>query len=441
MDHTQIENLQEQLVSKWAPVLDHESLPAITDPYRKRVTATLLENQEKSQKDQGLIFEAASYPNISGNDFAGSNSNLSKYDPVMISMVRRSMPQLIAYDICGVQAMTAPTGLVFAMKSAYANTSVANVKEALFNEANTAYSGTGTHAPITNPAAGANTSPLAAFDRGIGMATATGELNDAWNQMGFEISKTQVSAKSRQLKADYSVELAQDLKAVHNLDAESELANILSMEILSDINREVVRTIYAVAKPGGTTGNGEVDLAISTGDVSGRFFAEQWRGLQHIMTRDSIRISKDTRRGKGNFAIVSSEVAAALANIGTLDYSKLLDPKASLSQNPDETLSTFAGVIGGNLKVYIDPYMEIGQDFYCIGYKGTSPWDAGVFYCPYVPLQMVKVTLQNTFQPSIGFRTRYGVVEHPFANSSYVATGSNPHTNNYYRISVVNNLM
>jgi hypothetical protein len=434
-------HLTEQLVKKWAPVLDHPDLPKISDPYRKAVTATILENQEKSQRDQGLIFETASYPNVAGNDFSGSNSNLSKYDPVLISMVRRAMPQLIAYDICGVQAMTGPTGLVFSMKSSYANTSVANVSEALFNEANTAYSGTGTHQTMGNPANGANTSPLTAFTFGTGMNTATGELNDAWPQMGFEIAKSEVGVKTRQLKTDYSVELAQDLRAVHNLDAESELANILSTEILSEINREVVRSIYSIAKPGGGTATGEVDLAVSTGDINGRYFAEQWRGLQFMIERDSVRIAKDTRRGKGNFIIVDAETASALASIGVLDYSKNLDPRSSLSQMPDETISTFAGVIGGRIKVYVDPYIELAQNFYCVGYKGASPWDAGMHYCPYVPLQMTKITHENSFQPSIGFRTRYGIAEHPFAGSSYLKTGSNPHTNNYYRISVINNLI
>lgn len=437
-------NISEQLVEKWSPVLDHPSIEPITDPFRKAVTARLLENQEASNKSQGMILEA-DIPNVAGNDFAGTNGSLAKYDPVMISMIRRAYPKLIAFDVLGVQPMTAPTGLIFSMKAQYASSTVPNVKEALFNEANTAYSGTGTHEEFNggNPATGANTSPLDAFTAGLGVSTATGELDDAWNQMGFQIEKTTVGVKTRNLKADYSTELAQDLRAVHNMDAESELANILSQEILNEINREVVRNLYAVAKAGGTSENGVVDLAVSTGDINGRYFAEQWRGLQFMIERDAVRISKDTRMGKGNFIIVDSETAAALAANKVLDYSTLVDPRAALGQMPDETTGTFVGTIGGKMKVYVDPFVDIAQNFYMVGYKGASAWDAGMFYCPYVPLQMSKVMHENSFQPSIGFKTRYGIVEHPFSGSSYLASpsASTLHNNNYYRIAVIQNLI
>jgi hypothetical protein len=437
-------NISEHLVEKWAPVLDHPSIEPIADPFRKAVTARLLENQEMASKSQGMVLEA-DIPNVAGNDLSGVSGSLSKYDPVMISMIRRAYPKLIAFDILGVQPMTGPTGLIFSMKSTYASSTVPNVSEALFGEANTAYSGTGTHEPFAggNPATGANTSPLDAFTAGIGVATATGELDDAWNQMGFEIEKTTVGVKTRNLKADYSTELAQDLKAVHNMDAESELANILSQEILNEINREVVRDLYAVAKAGGTSENGVVNLSTTSGDINGRYFAEQWRGLQFMIERDAVRISKDTRMGKGNFIIVDAETAAALAANKILDYATLVDPRAALGSMPDETTGTFLGTIGGKMKVYVDPFVDIAQNFYMVGYKGASAWDAGMFYCPYVPLQMTKVMHENSFQPSIGFKTRYGIVEHPFSGSSYLAnpSASTLHSNKYYRISVIQNLI
>ncbi len=369
-------HISEQIVEKWAPILDHPSFDKISDPYRRAVTARLLENQEAASqsKTPGMVFETADIPNVS-NDLTGVSNSLDKYDPVLVSLVRRAMPKVIAYDICGVQPMTGPTGLIFSMKSTYASSTVPNVSEALFNEANTSYSGTGTHEPFAggNPATGANTSPLDAFTSGLGLSTSGGELDDAWNQMGFEIAKTTVGVKTRNLKADYTTELAQDLKAVHNLDAESELANILSTEILNEINREVVRNIYSIAKPGGTSENGVVDLAVSTGDINGRYFAEQWRGLQFMIDRDAIRIAKATRRGKGNFIIVDAETASAMASQKILDYAGIVGDGAGLSEIPDETVGTFAGTIGGKLKVYIDPFVDIAQNFYVVGYKGNSP--------------------------------------------------------------------
>lgn len=446
-------HITEQLVKKWAPVLDHPSLKPISDPYRKSVTATLLENQEVAAQHEGMIFETASYPNVAGNSLTGGLGNtmgdnagqtMSNFQPILISLIRRAVPQLIAYDICGVQAMTMPTGLIFAMRSGYANTSSSFTKEALFYEANAAWSGTGTFDPLTSSGPNA----FDKFSAALGVATAYGETDDNWPQMGFAIEKTSVEVKTRRLKADYTMELAQDLKAVHNLDAEAELANILSLEILNEINREVVRTVYTIAKPGGTAnttytdGAGVVDLTRGTsGDMDGRYFAEQWRGLQFLMERDAIRIAKDTRRGKGNFVIVDPETASALASIGILDYS-IVNSSASLSAVPDETSSTFAGVLGGRLKVYIDPFVALGHNFYCMGYKGASPYDAGLFYCPYVPLQMVRAQDPKTFQPSIGFKTRYGMKEHPFAGSDFAAGKSGTtHSNKYYRLAVINKLV
>lgn len=441
-----MEHISEQIVNKWSAVLDHPSAPKITDPYRREVTARLLENQEASSKTGEMVFETAEIPNVAGDNLGGTNSSMSRYDPILISMVRRAMPKLIAYDVCGVQPMTGPTGLIFAMKSTYANTSTPNVSEALFNEANTAFSGQGTHGSLSDFAA--NT--LSTLDAGLGLMTSDAETDDYWPQMGFEITKKTVGVKTRRLKADYTTELAQDLKAVHNLDAESELANILSQQILNEINREVVRNIYSIAKAGGVGGNNDstalVDLAVSSGDVNGRWYGEQWKGLQFMMERDAIKIAKDTRRGKGNFVIVSSEIAAALAGAGILDYAKMLDARASLGNYPNETSGTYVGTIGSGLKVYIDPFVDLSENFYCVGYKGTSAWDAGMFYCPWIPLQMTKVTHENSFQPSIGFKTRYGMTEHPFAGSSYIpafdgqAYGT-AHNNSYYRIAKVANLI
>lgn len=443
------QHISETLVQKWAPILDHPSLDPITDPYRRVVTATVLENQEKaSMEDNGLIFETTSgiIPNTSQDLNGPSNGNIARYDPVLISLIRRSLPQLIAYDVCGVQAMTGPVGLIFAMKSGYANTSNSFTSEALFNEANSKYSGTGgTQAALNNPASSANTlAGLAAIDAGLGLTTFAGETNDAWPQMGFEIVKSIVGVRSRQLKADYSVELSQDLKAVHNLDAESELSNILSHEILNEINREITRLIYSIAKPGGTNSTGSVNLSISGGDINGRYFAEQWRGLQFLIEKDATYIAKETRRGKGNFIITNSEVASALAMIGVLDYG-IVSKDASLAVLPDETKSTYVGTLGGRLKVYVDPFVDLGSNFYTVGYKGSSPYDAGLFYCPYIPLQFTKATHPLTFQPTIGFRTRYGLKEHPFSGSTFVddnttRTNANSHKNVFYRISAVNHL-
>jgi len=418
--------LSEQIESKWAPVLEHADLTPISDPYKKAVTAVVLENQERALREEQGIMEATH-----ANQTGGSVDN---YDPILISLVRRALPNLMAYDVAGVQPMTGPTGLIFAMKSHY--TSQAG-DEALFNEADSDFAGGGTHAG-SNPVDGA-------YTHGTGVTTATAEgFGDSTtlNEMAFSIEKTTVTAKSRALKAEYTVELAQDLKAIHGLDAESELSNILSQEILAEINREVIRTIYKVAKPGSasTATAGTFDLDV---DSNGRWSVERFKGLLFNIERDANVIAQDTRRGKGNFIICSSDVASALAMAGVLDY----NPALNTNLNVDDTGNTFAGILNGRYKVYIDPYSAntgAASQFYVAGYKGTSPYDAGLFYCPYVPLQMVRAIDPNTFQPKIGFKTRYGMIANPFVTQSDGTTDGDTFTadrNQYYRAVKVSNLM
>ncbi len=418
--------LSEQIESKWAPVLEHADLQPIADPYKKAVTAVVLENQEKALFEEKGIMEAT-HVNQTG-------AGVDNYDPILISLVRRALPNLMAYDVAGVQPMTGPTGLIFAMKSHYTNMTGT---EALFNEADTDFSGGGTHAG-SNPVDGTYTT-------GAGVATATAEgFGDGTtlNEMAFSIEKTTVTAKSRALKAEYTVELAQDLKAIHGLDAESELSNILSQEILAEINREVIRTIYKVAKPGSasTATPGTFDLDV---DSNGRWSVERFKGLLFNIERDANVIAQDTRRGKGNFIICSSDVASALAMSGVLDYAPALQTNLSV----DDTGNTFAGVLNGRYKVYIDPYSAntgSASQFYVAGYKGTSPYDAGIFYCPYVPLQMVRAIDPDTFQPKIGFKTRYGMVANPYVTQTDGTTDGDTFTasrNQYYRKVKVQNLM
>jgi hypothetical protein len=421
------------LMEKWAPVINHDALPEIKDDYKRHVTSVLLENQEKALIEEKQALWEATPVNAMGAGFSGqvnspANSNLAGYDPILISLVRRAMPNLMAYDVCGVQPMTGPTGLIFAMKSNY---SVQGGTEALFNEADTDFAGSS----IT---AHAGSNPVASpYTTGVGIATGDAEqLGDtyAFGEMAFSIEKTTVSAKTRGLKAQYTVELAQDLKAVHGLDAEGELANILSQEILFEINREVIRTIYSAAQPGAQTGAtttfGTFDLDT---DANGRWSVERFKGLLFQIERDCNSIAQTTRRGKGNILIVSADVASALSMAGILDYT----PALSTSLNVDDTGNTFAGVLNGKIKVYVDPYsanLNTASQFYVAGYKGTSPYDAGMFYCPYVPLQMVRAVDPSTFQPKIGFKTRYGLVTNPF-------TSLNAGANTYYRRVKVTNLM
>ena len=419
--------LSEEIQKKWSPVLEHPDLGEIKDSYRKAVTAIILENQEKAlQEEKSIISEAVHANNMS--------SAVDTYDPILISLVRRALPNLMAYDVCGVQPMTGPTGLIFAMKSHYTSQTGT---EALFNEADTDFAGTGTHAG-SNPVDGSYTT-------GTGVTRDNAELfgdTVTLNQMEFSIEKTPVTAKSRALKAEYTVELAQDLKAVHGLDAESELSNILSQEILAEINREVIRTIYKVAKTGAasTASAGTFDLDV---DSNGRWSVERFKGLLFNIERDANVIAQDTRRGKGNFIICSSDGASALSMAGVLDYAPALDTNL----NVDDTGNTFAGVLNGRYRVYVDPYSAntgAASQFYVVGYKGTSPYDAGLFYCPYVPLQMVRAIDPSTFQPKIGFKTRYGMIANPYVTQSDGTTDADTFTadrNQYYRSVKVTNLM
>jgi len=438
-------NADSQLIEKWGPVLEHESAPEIKDRYKRAVTARLLENQEvalrqEAQQMQGNMISEAAPANATG-------SNISNFDPVLISLVRRAMPNLIAYDICGVQPMTGPTGLIFAMKSKY---STQGGTEALFNEADTDFSGTGTHQAEptglggvtdadTSGTIGDEADTVSTFGSGLDTADAErlgrGQTGDgSFGEMAFSIEKATVEAKSRALKAEYTMELAQDLKAIHGLDAEGELANILSSEILAEINREVVRTILTKAKIGAlqssTAVSGIFDVAT---DSDGRWMVEKFKGLIMQLEREANVIAKETRRGKGNFVIVSSDVASALAAAGHMDYS----PALSTDLNVDDTGNTFAGVLNGKLKVYIDPYATV--DFACVGYRGSNPYDAGLFYCPYVPLTMVKAVGESDFQPRIGFKTRYGMQQNPFVgNASGAGTDR---ANPYFRIFRIDDIM
>ena len=434
--------LTEQLEQKWSPVLDHDGLAKIKDPYRRAVTAVILENQEKAMAEEARMLSEAAPTNATG-------SGISNYDPILISLVRRSLPKLIAYDVAGVQPMTGPTGLIFAMRSRY---NAQNGTEAFFNEANTFFSsanklGANTGSPNhlgTNPVS--NVLDSAVYTTANGMSTAQAEaLGDSatnlFAEMAFSIEKVTVTARSRALKAEYTMELAQDLKAVHGLDAETELANILSTEILAEINREVIRTIYQSAVVGaayGTTTAGTFDLDT---DSNGRWSVEKFKGLVFQIERECNAIAKATRRGKGNILIVSSDVASALSMAGVLDYT----PALQVNLEVDDTGNTFAGTMHGRIKVYIDPYFggsSNGDELVTVGYKGASPYDAGIFYCPYVPLQMVRAIGQETFQPKIGFKTRYGMVANPFAEGTTAGLGAlTARANQYYRIFRVRNIM
>ena len=447
--------IKEQVIKKWSPVLNAEGVNKISDPYRKFVTAVLLENQERagleeSRQTQGFLTETLPANAVgTGGYGAGANAAgpVAGFDPILISLVRRSLPNLIAYDVCGVQPMTGPTGLIFAMRSKYANTTnLAAAAEALYNEANTAFSGNGVYSPFdtanVNPGT-SNSSYFGLANTGYGFPTTIAEDlggANAFGQMGFAIEKVTVTANTRALQASYTIELAQDLKAIHGLDAETELSNILSTEILAEINREVIRTIYATAVPGVqyTASPGTYNLATS-GDSTGRWQVELYKGLIYALEREANKIGKDTRRGKGNVLICSTDVASALAMSGMLDYQSALTNNTNL--NVDDTGNTFAGTLFGRLKVYVDPYSVSGADYIVVGYKGNIAYDAGLFYCPYVPLQIVRAIDPNTFQPKIGFKTRYGIVANPFAQGLTEGLGAlTNNTNVWYRKFIVSNL-
>ena len=456
----------EHLQEKWAPILDYDGLDPIKDSHRRAVTAVLLENQEKELREERSFLSETPNMNTGSGSAAGFSADataagpVAGFDPVLISLIRRSMPNLVAYDLAGVQPMNGPTGLIFAMRSRYKTQSGT---EALFDEADTAFSGqnegfdfggsnvgmgttgqSGSNPAALNPNSGVNGST---YSVGQGMTTAQAEdlgtSGDAFNEMAFSIEKVTVTAKSRALKAEYSLELAQDLKAIHGLNAEAELANILSTEILAEINREVIRTIYRVAETGAqanvaTAGAFDLDT-----DSNGRWSVEKFKGLIFQIERDANAIAQRTRRGKGNMILCSADVASALTMAGVLDYT----PALNSNLNVDDTGNTFAGVLAGKYRVYIDPYSanlpnSTGSQYYVAGYKGASPYDAGLFYCPYVPLQMVRAVGQDTFQPKIGFKTRYGIVENPFSQGATQGMGTlTRNSNRYYRRVKVANLM
>ena len=460
----------EHLVEKWAPLLEHEGCESIKDNHRKAVTAVLLENQEKFLKEQNAFSQSGSFlseqpTNAVGNGGytggAADGGPVAGFDPVLISLIRRSMPNLVAYDLAGVQPMSGPTGLIFAMRSKYTEQSG---PETFFDEVDTAFSGqdaardatngmtgaavgmgttgqSGDNPGLLNPTGSATESD---YSVGQGMRTdgaeSLGTTGNEFNEMAFSIEKVTVTAKSRALKAEYSLELAQDLKAIHGLNAEAELANILSTEILAEINREVIRTIYKTAEQGATANtatSGIFDLDV---DSNGRWSVEKFKGLIFQIERDANAIAQRTRRGKGNIIMCSADVASALTHAGMLDYT----PALNANLNVDDTGNTFAGVLNGRYRVYIDPYSANGaaSQYYVVGYKGTSPYDAGLFYCPYVPLQMVRAVGENTFQPKIGFKTRYGMVANPFAEGLNQGLGAlTTNSNRYYRRVRVNNLM
>ena len=435
----------DRLVEKWNPVLAEESAGSITDSHRKAVTAVLLENTENALREERAQM---SFLNEAGPATSVTNASVSNWDPVLISLVRRAAPNMIAYDVAGVQPMTGPTGLIFAMKARY-ETGTTGATEALFNEADTTYAGDSSDTQSASPSGLAGIDPAAgnvagdssldserSLTFGDGTTTALGELSGAFRNMGFTIEKSTVTAKSRALKAEYSLELAQDLKAIHGLDAETELANILSTEILAEINREVIRTINSQAKTGAgqasTAINGIIDMST---DADGRWSVEKFKGLHVQIERDSNVIAKETRRGKGNFIICSSDVASALAAAGSLDYT----PALSTNLNVDDTGNTFAGLMNGRTRVYIDPYST--TDYVTVGYKGSNPYDAGIFYCPYVPLTMVRAVGENDFQPKIGFKTRYGMASNPFVGATPANGLAAAKSNQYYRIFRVDNIM
>jgi len=455
------------LQEKWAPVLNHDALPEIGDSYKKGVVAQLLENQEKAISEEGKILtETLQTTGYTTADTA--TGPVAGFDPVLISLIRRSMPQLIAYDVAGVQPMTGPTGLIFAMRTNYGAErapAAGGYDEAFFDEPNAGFSGgagnaydPGASSSANNDAEGnnpglLNDSPAGTYEQtgdATGMTTATVEglddsnaTNTAFREMGFSIEKVTVTARARALKAEYSIEMAQDLKAIHGLDAEQELANILSTEILAEINREVVRTIYTNAVAGAqnnTATAGKFDLDV---DSNGRWSVEKFKGLLFQIERDSNAIGQQTRRGKGNILICSADVASALGMAGVLDYAPALNGNNALT-GVDDTSSTLVGTLNGRIKVYVDPYSANVSDkhYYVAGYKGTSPYDAGLFYCPYVPLQQVRAINPDTFQPKIGFKTRYGMVSNPFSGGLTQGSGAlTANANKYYRRVQVANLM
>ena len=428
--------LNETHAKKWAPVLDHPELPKISDPYRRAVTALVLENQERAVLEEAAnmsrLWEATP---VNVAPTSPSSGNIQGFDPILIGLVRRALPNLMAYDICGVQPMTGPTGLIFAMRTKY---DTPTGTEAFFDEANTMFAGTGVVANVTANLT-LNVAAMTMANTGVGDSTANFETKNMAN-MAFSIERVSVTAKTRGLQASYTMELAQDLKAIHGLDAETELVNILSTEILAEINREVVRTVYATANIG-IVGLSTASFNLSSAtDTSGRWQVEKYKSMLFAVERASNKIAKDTRRGKGNILIVSTDVASALAMTGLLDYNSALSNNTNLTV--DDTGNTFAGTLFGRIKVYVDPYSVVGTDYIVVGYKGSSPYDAGLFYCPYVPLQMVRAIDPDNYQPKVGFKTRYGMVSNPFAGGTNTGLSGaiTTNTNVYYRKFEVRNI-
>ena len=460
----------EQLQEKWAPLLNYEGLDQIKDSHRRMVTAVLLENQEKFQREEREFLYEAPTNSAGTGGFSNTGTGavatgpVAGFDPVLISLIRRSMPNLVAYDLAGVQPMNGPTGLIFAMRSRYGTNRTAG-SEAFFNEADTSFSGenagqnltgsftdgvagfgttsnpAGTNPGLLNPVGVAATNTYATGQgMNTGDAESLGDGTSVFNEMAFSIEKVTVTAKSRALKAEYSLELAQDLKAIHGLNAEAELANILSTEILAEINREVIRTIYKIAEQGAAVNTATAGIFDLDVDSNGRWSVEKFKGLLFQIERDANAIAQRTRRGKGNMILCSADVASALTMAGVLDYT----PALNANLNVDDTGNTFAGILQGKYRVYIDPYSAnvSANQYYVVGYKGSSPYDAGLFYCPYVPLQMVRAVGENSFQPKIGFKTRYGIVANPFAEGTAQGSGRLlANANRYYRRVRVDNLM
>ncbi len=431
--------LNEELIAKWQPMLEHKDMAKITDIQRRNVTAAVLENTEKELSNAPRDWAQTSLLEAAPTNSTGAG--ITNYDPILISLVRRAMPNLVAYDIAGVQPMSGPTGLIFAMRSRYTSQSGT---ETFYNEVNTQFSSVTTGANTLGQKHVGNTASSDAntYNFGSAMATATAEAlgssgGNAFPEMAFSIESVSVTARSRALKAEYSMELAQDLKAIHGLDAETELANILTSEVLAEINREVVRTVNLTAVSGAADGVTTAGIFDLDTDSNGRWFGEKFKGLMFQIEREANALARATRRGKGNILICSSDVASALQMAGVLTYTPNIDRNNGL--NVDDTGNTFAGVLNGRIKVYIDPYA--GGQYMTIGYKGANSFDAGLFYCPYVPLQMVRAVGQDTFQPKIGFKTRYGMVANPFSKGATASTGAlEANSNLYYRRILINNL-
>jgi Major capsid protein Gp23 len=459
-----MQGINEQLIAKWKPVLEHEDLPKIADVHKRNVIAQLLENTEREMRSEAVArnsFNGMTSLNETGINSVGTGgygsaggTGVQGYDPILISLIRRAMPNLIAYDVCGVQPMTGPTGLIFAMRSQYAN-NIAKGSETFYDEVNTDFAAGGNGSGVFGQGSGTgigannvgtvpdNTGGVTGYNYMTGASTSTVEgfgTGTAFPEMAFSIDKVSVTAVSRALKAEYTIELAQDLKAVHGLDAETELANILQSEILAEINREVIRTINVTARQGATDGTTTAGIFDLDTDSNGRWSVEKFKGLMFQLEREANKIAKDTRRGKGNLVICSSDVASALQMAGVLDYTPAL---ASNNLQVDDTGNTFAGVLNGRFRVYVDPYTT--GNYMTVGYKGANAFDAGIFYCPYVPLQMVRAVGQADFQPKIGFKTRYGMVANPFArsyqgNPSLTDGTMAASTNSYYRRTIINNI-